>query len=153
MSSVYFFLAFLSGLWSRPNAVDSQPRRNRVVSILVFGPISFFVGYYWAKSLEISIYFSIVPGGVGFIVSKPLEYVIRKKLGSGDGPCAAWLLKLAEKDGDELRKAFIDQAIVIRQLSESKEPVVDELITAYNSARQLHGLAPIEDLKERIPYV
>lgn len=149
------FLSILMGLWSKPNVYEKNSLAKRILSFLIFLPIGVFFGFAMGLFLKIDLMFGFIPVVVGFLASDKLEEYLRRSLRMGDGPTAAFFLKLADNDGDEVSRQFQLNSIKIKIEKDLKgeTTTVDDLITAYNSARHQFGLSSLEDLDKKAPYI
>lgn len=147
--------SLLMGLWSKTNVHEKHSMFKRVASFVIFAPLGLLGGLAMTECFGIYWAFAIIPVATGSIFSDKVEEWLRKGARCGDGPTAAYFMRLAEQDGSHVSRRFQLNAIAILNdpNRKDKEPRVDDLIEAYNSARNEFGLEPIHGLDEKAPYI
>lgn len=148
-------LSLLMGIWTKTNVYEKHSTFKNIASFVIFAPIGVIGGVAMAGCFDIHWAYGIIPVAIGSITSDKIEEWARREARVGDGPTAAYFLQLADNDGEGVSRQFQKNAIaIIENPNRKKKDIkVDDLIEAYNSARNQFGLESIEGLDEKAPYI
>lgn len=147
--------SLIMGFWTKANVYEKHSAFKRIGSFVLFAPLGVLGGLAMTECFGIYWAFGIIPVAIGSIFSNKLEEYLRRELRAGDGPTAAWFMEAAKADGEMVSRQFQINAIKLslNPTLRNEKQTVDDLIEAYNSARNQFGLESIEGLDKKAPYI